>query len=147
MLSARDSTYPIGRAEKAFREAFDRLKMGKPERLSKDASISQNNIAREAGCDPSALRKARFPALVAEIQRWVTDNSSNSLPSPRQAMLAQRRRNLSLKERIEILIVQRDHALSLLVEADAKIVDLTLENTELRAKLPPIRVIDLKKKK
>jgi hypothetical protein len=37
---------------------------------------------------------------------------------------------------MESLKSERDHALSLLVEADAKIVDLLQDNAELRAKIP-----------
>jgi hypothetical protein len=136
MSSTPNSPLLTGGAEKAFREAFDRLKKGKPERLSKNANISQNNIAKEAGCDPSALRKTRFPSLIAEIQRWIAENPADSPPSPRQSMLAQRRRNLSLKHKLEILTAQRDHALSLLVDADERIFELTLEKSELKAKLP-----------
>lgn len=145
MSSTLEKARPTGRAEKAFREAFDRLKKGKSERLSKNASISQNNVAKEAGCDPSALRKSRFPTLIAEIRRWIIENPTVSPTSPRQAMLAQRRHNLSLKDKIEILTTQRDHALSLLVEADARIVELTLENMELRTRLPSTQVTRLRK--
>jgi hypothetical protein len=146
MSSAPNSTRPAGRAEKAFREAFDRLKKGKPERLPKNSFISQNNIAKEAGRDPSALRKTRFPTLIAEIQRWVIENPADTSTSPRQTVLTQRRRNRSLKDKIEAVTAERDHALSLLVEADARIVELTLENLELRAKLPAPHVTHLRKR-
>lgn len=126
----------MGRAEKAFREAFDRLKRGRPDRLPKGTPVSQNNVAKEAGRDPSALKKARFPSLVAEIQRWIGEPAPDAPPSPRQTMLAQRSRNRSLRERIAALKAERDHALSLLVEADAKILDLTMENARLQALLP-----------
>lgn len=146
MSSGPNNTGPTGRAENAFREAFDRLKKGKPERLSKDVPISQNNIAKEAGCDPSALRKSRFPSLIAEIQRWIHENPAHSPTSARQTILAQRRRNRSMKDMIEAVIAERDHALSLLVEADARIVELILENTELRANLPNSSVTHLRKR-
>ena len=58
-------------AEQRFRAAFDRLKQGSPEVLARTAAVSQNNVAKEANCDPSALRKSRFPSLVAEIQHYV----------------------------------------------------------------------------
>jgi hypothetical protein len=134
----------VRRAEKSFREAFERLKRGKPERLAKGTPVSQNNIAKEAGCDPSALRKSRYPSLVAEIQRWVEDNSTDQPPSPRQTLLAQRSRNRSLRDKLEVLKAQRDHALSLLVEADAKILDLTIENTRLQALTAPSNVTPIR---
>jgi hypothetical protein len=146
MSSAADSTRPIGRAECAFRDSFERLKKGKPERLPKGTPVSQNNIAKEAGCDPSALKKARFPSLISEIQRWIKQQSEVAPPSPRQAALAQRHRNRSLKEQIEALKNERDHALSLLVEADTKIVELMLENLELKTKPPTSNVAHLHRK-
>jgi len=141
------TTSPKGRAESAFREAFDRLKRGKPDRLPKGTTVSQNNVAKEAGCDPSALRKARYPSLIAEIQRWIEEHAPDTPSSPRQTMLAQRSRNRSLRERIEALKSERDHALSLLVEADAKILDLTMENIRLQAHLPPSNVTPMQNRK
>lgn len=138
---------PVGRAETAFREAFDRLKRGKPDRLPKGSSVSQNNVAKEAGCDPSALRKSRFPSLVAEIQRWVTEHAPDAPKSQRQTMLAQRGHNRSLREKIEALKIERDHAFSLLVEADAKILDLTMENIRLQSHLPPSNVTAMQGRK
>lgn len=132
----------MGRAEKAFRDAFERLKQGRPERL-KEAVVSQNNVAKEAGRDPSALRKTRFPSLVAEIQRWVEGQKSEAPISPRQAVLAQRNRNRSLLERIEFLKQERDYALSLLVEADALILELKAENGALKAKLSDSNVLQI----
>lgn len=141
------TTQPKGSAESAFREAFDRLKRGKPDRLPKGTSISQNNVAKEAGCDPSALRKARYPSLIAEIQRWITEHAPDAPQSPRQTILAQRGRNRSLREKIEALKAERDHALSLLVEADAKILDLTMENIRLQSHLPPSNVTPIRGRK
>jgi predicted RNase H-like nuclease (RuvC/YqgF family) len=90
-------------------------------------------VAKEAGRDPSALRKNRYPALIAEIQRWLETNRPQAPVSQRQTLLSQRKRNRSLKERIEDMKAQRDSLASLLVEADAKILELTLENARLRA--------------
>lgn len=147
MSFSPNSTPSVGRAEKAFREAFERLKSGKPERMAKSSTISQNNIAKEAGCDPSALRKTRFPSLIAEIQRWINENPTTKPTSPRQTILAQRHQNRSMKDKIEAMKAQRDHALSLLIEADAKIIELALENMDLRAKLPSPQVTHLRKQK
>lgn len=145
MSSAPNSTGPSRRAEDAFRDAFERLKRKQSVRLPKNTPISQNNVAKEAGCDPSALRKSRFPSLIAEIQRWIVENPADTPSSPRQTMLAQRRRNRTLRDKIEILTLERDNALSLLVEADAKIIELTLENLELKSKHPDQTVTSLQK--
>jgi hypothetical protein len=125
-----------GHAEQAFRDSFERLKLGKPQRMPKGTPVSQNNVAKEAGCDTSALRKTRYPSLIAEIQKWVEEQTVNPAPSPRQKLLAQRSRNRSLQERIAELKAQRDHVLSLLVEADAKILELATENARLAALQP-----------
>lgn len=123
-------------AEQAFREAFIRLKSGKPERLPKDSHVSQNNVAKEAGRDPSALRKIRYPELISEIQYWIKENSARTPSSMRQTILAKRTQNRSLKEKLKELKIQRDQAVSLLVEADAKILDLTHAITKLQALQP-----------
>ena len=125
-----------GRAETAFREAFDRLKRGKPNLLPKGTRVTQNNVAREAGLDPSALKKARFPTLVEEIQYWINQYGDEQPRSPSQSIYAQRNRNRTLREQIEALKSQRDNALALLVEADSKILELTMENQRLQATKP-----------
>jgi len=60
-----------------------------------------------------------------------TDRKHLSLSD--RPLLSQRKRNRSLKERIEDMKAQRDSLASMLVEADAKILELTLENARLRA--------------
>lgn len=119
------------RAEIAFREAFERLKRGK-----KGIKVTQNNVAKEAGLVPSALKKARFPGLVEEIQRWIEEHGDKRTRSGRQATLAQRNRNRDLRQKNESLCRQRDNALGLLAEADARILELTIENSRLQASLP-----------
>jgi hypothetical protein len=134
----------VGRAEQAFRDAFDRLKRGKPNLLAKGTKISQNNVAKEAGVDPSALKKARFPALVLEIQRWVEENGAETQLSPRQMILSQRSKARDLRAARDALKLQRDDALSLLVEAENRIFELTVENERLRACLPGSNVAPLR---
>ena len=51
-------------AEQHFRQTFERLKVNRPKALPKDTLVSQNNVAQEASCDLTALRKSRFPTLV-----------------------------------------------------------------------------------
>jgi len=63
-------------AEKEFRDAFDRLKRGRPERSPSRTIVSQNSVAKEVGRDPSALRKSRYPDLVRDIQAWVAKSAS-----------------------------------------------------------------------
>lgn len=143
MSSAPNNTRIVRRAEQGFRDAFARLKSNQPVRLAKGTVLSQNNIAKEAGCDPSALKKARYPALVAEIQAWLHDNPIVPCKSQTRTIAGQRNKNRSQKLRIDEVTAQRDHAMSLLVEADAKILELVQENTRLRARLPQSNILDL----
>lgn len=108
-------------AEDNFQEAFERLKIGAPKVLAVSAQVSQNNVAKEAGCDPSALRKSRFPSLVAEIQNYVEEHGGHRPESERQKLIKQRQRSRMGRETIVDLKKQRDAAAGLLVEANAQI--------------------------
>ena len=131
----------ISKAELKFRDAFERLKLGKPDIVPKGTSLSQNNVAKEAGVDPSALRRARFPELISEIQDWIETHKDEQVhKSPRQMILAQRSRNRDLKDKYKSLEEQRDKALSQLLDAQICILELTLENQRLRAQLPVSKV-------
>jgi hypothetical protein len=136
-------------AEQRFRDAFERLKLGVPEVLLKGTHVSQNNVAKEAGCDPSALRKSRFPLLVIAIQEWVDTHKGEQTPSERQRLLKQRRKNRDTRETIADLKKQRDTVAGLLADADRKIVELSEKVADLEAKLdelrPSAKVLDLSK--
>jgi len=137
MSSKNNEFKKISKAELKFREAFERLKSGKPNLIQKGKPISQNNVAKEAGVDPSALRRTRFPELVEEIQEWITNNKDKqSQKSPRQMILAQRSRNRSLKEKNKAMEEQRDNALNNLLDAQLHILELTRKYERLKAKLP-----------
>lgn len=139
MLSTEVKPRKLSKAEIKFREAFERLKVGKPNILPKGTVLSQNNVAKETGVDPSALRRTRFPELVAEIQAWIEENKEDLVQkTPRQMVLAQRSRNRDLNEQIKALKEQRDNALSTLIDAQRSIVELTLENEKLKARVPAI---------
>jgi len=122
-------------AEQRFREAFERLKLGQPQVLPKGSPVSQNNVAKEAGCDPSALRKARFPLLVMAIQEWIETHQGEQVDSARQKLLKQRLRNRDTRETIADLKRQRDIAAGLLADANLWIVELTEQVADMRARL------------
>jgi hypothetical protein len=122
-------------AEQRFRAAFQRLKLGKPEILPRGAFVSQNNVAKEAGCDPSALRKTRFPSLIAEIQQYVESHKEDVPKSKRQEVLKQRKRNRDNQEKIADLKQQRDVAVGLLADANLLIVELSDELADTRRRL------------
>lgn len=128
-------TFKPKTAEANFREAFERLKAGAPKSLPAGTLVSQNNVAKEAGCDPSALRKARFPDLVGEIQAYLATNTQERPSSERQRLLKARRVSRSKSETIENLKAQRDYAVSRLVEADEVIGTLARRVRDLEARL------------
>tara|TARA_Y100000766_G_scaffold229355_1_gene202903 strand:- start:1107 stop:1502 length:396 start_codon:yes stop_codon:yes gene_type:complete len=131
----------MSRAEGAFRQAFERLKVNQPLIIPKGSAVTQNNVAREAGVDPSALKKSRFPALVESIQNWVSDNNQRM-----QSGQSQRGKNRELRERLASMKEQRDRALNLLANADALILELLRENERLQAGRPPSNVSPLNAK-
>lgn len=126
-----------------YRAAFERLKANNPERLPKGSLVSQNNVAKEAGTDPSSLKKSRFPLLISEIQSYVKEKSFNRPLSVRQIRLHARAKNKKLHDRILQLVEQRDHLVSLLCEADAKILELYDRVLELERQLPPSKVVSM----
>ncbi|MCE7033497.1 hypothetical protein LY625_12890 [Lysobacter sp. GX 14042] len=130
------SKYPTaGQAEAEFRAAFERLKLGRPDVLRPGVRVTQNNVAREAGKDPSALKKARFPGLVREIQEWVATAGGGAVtasPSVREQLKAARRKNRLLLMRIEELKRDRDLAQSKLMCAEVELLELWAEVGALR---------------
>lgn len=133
-------------AEKQFQDAFYRLKRNMPQVLNKGTPVTQNNVAREAGRDPSALKKARYPALIEEIQTWIREYAKDSAPSPRQKALKARRKNIDQKARARQMAIQRDLALSLAVESDSLLLDLLREVEQLSANLESRNVSPIKKR-
>lgn len=125
----------IGDAEKLFQDAFDRLKRNKPTHMPAGTAVSQNNVAKEAGRDPSALRKSRYPRLIRAIQKWIEDNGSAPRNRTSSASLIKgaRKKNRELKARIEELTKQRDLAMARLVIAEDSILNLHRRLQEYKA--------------
>jgi chromosome segregation ATPase len=125
-------------AETRFRQAFERLKSGQSKVLAVGAQVTQNNVAREADCDPSALKKSRFPALVREIQAYIELHKDRDQLA---AHKAKRRRaaNRSIKERLEDAIHQRDQVQSILASANYRIVELTEQVQSLQRRLDELQ--------
>lgn len=134
-------------AEQCFRDAYERLKHNVPLVLPKGTPVSQNNVAKEAGCDPSALRKTRYPLLVIDIQEYVASKKRDQQPSKRQGLIKQRNTNRNTRETTLDLKRQRDCAVGLLADADSRIVELTEKLADVQARLdrlqPPARVLNL----
>lgn len=143
MRSENNRTEIHGKAESAFRAAFERLKINRPIRVPKGTIITQNNIAREAGVDPSALKKTRFPLLIEEIQCWLNLNKQQKPTSQRQQQISSRKKIQAIQKKLAVIKSQRDHALTLLASADMLIVDLSRENLRLKKQLPNATVTPL----
>ncbi|NEX63448.1 hypothetical protein [Noviherbaspirillum galbum] len=131
-------------AEERFRQAFERLKADAPKVLTPGTPVTQNNVAREAGCDPSALKKARFPALIREIQAYSEIHQAN-VESAAQKTKKRRTANRSIQQRMEDAIKQRDEMASKLISAGRRILELAEENRSLQQRLnevqpPPARI-------
>lgn len=121
-------------AEQRFRLAFERLKSNNPNLLDRCTPVSQNNVAREAGCDPSALRKSRFPALVREIQGYLELHKDAS-ESKRQQNLRKTKTKRSIEERLADTKRQRDAAQSILASAERRIIELHEQVKSLQQRL------------
>ncbi|KVD49053.1 hypothetical protein [Burkholderia pseudomallei] len=114
--------------------AFERLKAGRPQVMPPGTPVSQNNVAKEAGTDPTALRKARYPALIREIQAWVEINSEEkAVQRERRDRRARARDDLAAK--VKRLEDQRDHAQAKLLSAERMVLELLKVNARLQARL------------
>jgi chromosome segregation ATPase len=131
-------------AEQRFRTAFERLKSDTPQILPKGTPVSQNNVAKEAGTDPTALRKARYPTLIREIQAWV-ELSGQEDEQKRKNQTKQKRAREDLTTKLRSTERQRDRAQSELVSAQRQILELLESNASLQTRLddlqpPPTRL-------
>lgn len=125
-------------AESRFRQAFERLKNGRPKVLPKGTPVSQNNVAQEAGRDSTALKKRRFPKLVEEIQDYLREQEKGEA-SATADKVDQKRAKRTTEERLEDAIRQRDQAQSILASANVRIVELTEEVRSLQRRLDEIQ--------
>ena len=133
---ARTDKLEVAAAERRFREAFERLKAGEPIRLNKDVEVTQNNVAKEAGTDPSALRRSRYPALVTDIQAY---RSSRQGPRPMQIAATKRQdRRDEVAQALQKAELGLSRSLSILADnaslrAENKLLRQLLDESESRA--------------
>lgn len=118
-------------AEARFRAALVRIIDGCPLNVQKGASITQNNVAREAGVDPSALRASRYPELVAEIQHFAASSKVERGRAGRHSTHLSDERRRSERQRYADMKHQRDHAAALLASADSEVLRLMLRVRDL----------------
>ena len=104
--------------------------------------MSQNNVAKEAGTDPTALKKARHPALVREIQAQL-EIAGHEVAAQKVRRLRNRQRREDLATKSKRFQAQRDHAQAQLVSAQRRVLALLHENTAMKVRLaallPPLR--------
>lgn len=112
-------------AEQMFRESFERLKRNSPDILPKDTPVTQNNVAREAGRDPSALKKDRYPILVLEIQAYLTSQKERQSGTKKSTD----NRSRTDKQKLADLRNQRDKLCSI-VEAQDNYIEELLDEIE-----------------
>ena len=112
-------------AEVEFRNAFERLKIGATMVLPTGSPVTQNNVAKEAGRDPSALRKSRYPRLIGEIQGWVAVGASPSQVNSSKMDFQLDSKLAAALLQIEQLRDERDLLLSKLLVANERILLLT----------------------
>lgn len=118
----------MSKAGAEFSQAFERLKSGAPVNVPEGTPVSQNNVAREAGRDPSALKKSRHPQLIQDIQNFLANKSLG-----RETSTAVEHDNLPISSmqyqkaltQIEDLRSERDILLSKLLVAHERIIILT----------------------
>lgn len=109
----------MSKAEKRFKEAFDRLKANKPKVLKVGTPVTQNNVAREAGVDPSALKKSRHPSLVLEIQDYIANLEIDLDTEDKKKKVRTKR---PIKDRLKDCQKQRDKLASI-CEAQANLIE------------------------
>lgn len=118
-------------AESKFRAALARIVDGRTLNVEGGAQITQNNVAREAGVDPSALRASRYPALVREIQDLAGNAKAAVGRKEHQPNCSRIEGRRSEKQRYQDMKRQRDHAAALLVSADSEVLRLMLRLRDL----------------
>ena len=122
MSPPRGNERATASAEEEYRKAFERLKNRAPINLPLRSAVSQKNVALEAGKEESALKRSRFPDLVAEIKRYVEDHASNK--QKRDELSAANAKIEKLQSQLTQAIELRDEALSKLHIAELLILDL-----------------------
>jgi len=128
----------VSKAEALFREAFERLKVNKPINVKAGTKVSQNNVAKEAGKHPTALKKDRFPLLVLEIQDYLKQQELDSDVINKKKRLRKKR---NLEERLSDCIKERDK-LAAICEAQNNVIEqLIAEISDLKNSITkPIQI-------
>lgn len=109
--------------EAELRAGFERLKSGDVERVPGGTPVTQNNVARETGMEPSAFKKARYPVLIDEIQRYISAKNQSASKSPDAPKAPKPKPDEDML--VKSAIAERDLAVSKLMIAQVRIIELT----------------------
>lgn len=123
MSSLSDAQEKLLSAEASFRAAFLRLSGGCPQRVPIGTPVTQNNVAREAGRDPSAFKKKRYPELIREVQEFVAEvaRSTRAAKSDQAGTERAPQADVSCVSEVARLLEERDSLLVQLLAAKQKI--------------------------
>lgn len=124
-------------AELEYREAFERIVNGCPIRIPAGSLPTLANIAREAGRDPSALKKSRYPAFVRDVEQHnelVSSLSGNRDRSLSSQLSGARQENRELGKEKEQLSIEKYKLQSDCLNLQSAILAMALELDEYRPK-------------
>lgn len=107
-------------AEERYRDAFERLKLGRAKNVPTCTIVSLASVAREAGSEPSALKRSRYPLLAEEILDW-SIRSRKSTVGCETKLSASRKKIQRLEAKLREVQEQRDRAVNLLLAAEQKL--------------------------
>lgn len=117
-----------------YLEAFRRLVLKTPLNVEVGTLVSQNNVAKEAGKDPSALKLSRFPSVIKKIQTYL--ELTNELDSKKRIRNAKvKKGKLTAIAKIATLEAQAIETQSKLLSVERRLIEVLQENAELQAKL------------
>ena len=102
--------------------------------MPRGTPVSQNNVAKEAGTDPTALKKKRYPALIREIQAYV-EIACHEKAAQDVRRVRRKQRREDLKAEVKTAEAQRDSAQAKLLSAERRLLELLQENAAFRARL------------
>jgi chromosome segregation ATPase len=94
----------------------------------------------------SALRKSRYPSLIAEIQEYIAERLKGNSDSDRSPGHALSDKSARLQKRVDEVTAQRDQLADHLNQANERILALSQRVSELEAKLPKSDVIKFPQK-
>ena len=134
MQSISESSGKEGFAASRFEQAFERILSGKTKVLPRGARLTQANVAREAGVDPSAFRKGRYPELIAKIQKHTRADSgaNDDRESTRIAKLNAETRILKARADLETSKLISLYAEYMAVKAELESIKAGLESGKLK---------------